>query len=134
MTIKYDSSGTEIWKASAGGSEGYNAPSGLVVDDAGAVLVTGDYASQGGDLDIRATAYSKSGSALWSTTYDGFGGADEAWAQALWSDGLLDLAGYSVGEDGTPDFVALRFRAPEYLFLSDFETSELSEWSAVSVP
>ncbi|ODS38830.1 MAG: hypothetical protein A7315_11775 [Candidatus Altiarchaeales archaeon WOR_SM1_79] len=67
-TIKYDSSGNEIWNKTAGGSS-YDVGYGVAVDSNDNIIVTGDTTSFGiGSRDTWTIKYDSSGNQLWNKT------------------------------------------------------------------
>jgi uncharacterized delta-60 repeat protein len=109
-TIKYSSSGTQIWV------QRYNEPGNgddeahaLAVDDSGNVYVTGFIARV--VTDWYTIKYrSSDGQYLWGITYDGEGhGEDKAYAIAVDRDGGIYVTGYSAGLNNFSDYTTIRY-------------------------
>ena len=64
-TIKYDSSGNEIWNKTAGGSS-YDVGYGVAVDSNDNIIVTGDTTSFGIGYDVWIIKYNSFGNQLWN--------------------------------------------------------------------
>jgi len=78
-TIKYDSSGNEIWNVTYDGGEEFGEDDrayGVAVDSCDNIIVTG-YSYLGTDNDFKTIKYDSSGNELWNKTYDS-GGNDMA--------------------------------------------------------
>ena len=91
-TIKYDSSGNEIWNASYDSGSLAQAYS-IAVDSAGNVYVTGD--SVGGIAgDYYTIKYNSSGNHIWNRSYDS-GNDDKAYGVSVDSSGNVYVTGYS---------------------------------------
>jgi uncharacterized delta-60 repeat protein len=113
-TVKYDSSGSQLWEARYNGpGDGYDRAYALVVDDAGNVYVTGT--SQGyieSHLDYLTIKYDTSGNPLWVARYNGpLSGEDVAYAIALDRWGNVHVTGRSLGA-GPPaswDYVTVKY-------------------------
>jgi hypothetical protein len=118
-TIKYDSSGNEIWVARYNGpSNGHDQASALAVNATGNVYVTGGidgftYYMPDAHLTIRGFCtikYDSSGEELWVARYNGPGNGDD-YASALAIDvgGNVYVTGGSVGSDGTYDYATIKY-------------------------
>jgi uncharacterized delta-60 repeat protein len=107
MTVKYDSAGTELWRASVNGSAtGYDISSALVTDPAGNIYVTG-YGSNG---DLITVKYAPGGTPIWTAAIPGVGSTNGA---ALVSAGLdavgnVLIAGYQ-GAGSNNDFLVVKY-------------------------
>ncbi|HDS45131.1 MAG TPA: hypothetical protein ENN68_03405 [Methanomicrobia archaeon] len=96
-TIKYNSSGSELWNMTDDGGSDDGAWS-VAVDSKDNIILTG-LSDLGGDFDYYTIKYNSSGSELWNATYDG--GSDDA-ASTVTVDskdniiisGRSDLGGY----------------------------------------
>lgn len=101
LTIKYDSSGTELWTTVYDGlSSSFDAAVSVAVDDSGNVFVTG-YSHEGGTgYDFTTVKYNGSGVVQWVKHYDD-GDEDKASDLALDKNGNIYVTGYSKVIGGT---------------------------------
>jgi hypothetical protein len=104
-TIKYDSSGNEVWNATYdGGDNDYGRT--VAVDSSGNVYVTG-YSTISGYNDYFTIKYDSSGNEVWNATYDG-GDNDQGRAVAVDSSGNVYVTGYSrLGGDN--DYFTIKY-------------------------
>lgn len=71
-TVKYNSSGTEVWVSRYNGSSNYNDySSDIAVDDSGNVYVTGSSHGSGFNQDYTTIKYNTSGVQQWISFYNG---------------------------------------------------------------
>ncbi len=110
-TIKYDSSGTQQWKARFTSLlNRTNHAYAMVVDCAGNVYVTGS--SQGIDmgLDYATVKYDSTGVQQWVARYNGTGnGEDIPYAIAVDGAGNVYVTGSSLGNFGGLDYVTIKY-------------------------
>ena len=101
-TIKYDSSGVEVWvRRYDGPSNGESHATALVLDDLGNVCVTGK-TWNGSNFDFATVKYSGSGTELWDRIYNGpSNGGDEANDIASDDSGNVFVTGGSEGDYAT---------------------------------
>lgn len=115
ITIKYNASGTEQWTANyAGAGNGNDAPTGIVVDGSGKVIVCGQY-----DDDISPSfannnsvtiCYTSSGSQSWAKTYAGTSNlSDGAEAIAVDLSGNIFVAGNSDNTNTQKDGLVIAY-------------------------
>ena len=112
MTIKYDSSGNELWART------YNGPGDdkdlarrIALDSTGNVYVTGYSPGVGTENDIATIKYDALGNEIWVERYDGPGSwDDEAWGIALDAAGNVYVAGASHGEETNSDYVLVKYK------------------------
>ena len=67
VTVKYDAIGSELWVARF--TSGARVPSGMALDIAGNVYVTGSYIVPGGDSDSLIVKYDTHGNQIWVARY-----------------------------------------------------------------
>ncbi|MBI4331240.1 MAG: PKD domain-containing protein [Chloroflexi bacterium] len=102
-TIKYNSSGLEMWAARYNGpGNGRDAPSGIGLDGTGNVYVTGASAGAGSGNDYATIKYNSSGNEQWVRRYNGPGnGEDTASAIVVDAAGNVYATGSSYGGSGS---------------------------------
>ena len=110
-TVKYDSSGNELWVARhIGNGNGWDEASGLVVDGDGRVTVTGRSAGARGDHDYVTIQYGPDGDLLWLARYDGPGNDwDGARAMATDALGNIYVTGDSAGIGTSQDYATVKY-------------------------
>jgi len=97
-TIKYDSSGSELWNVSYDGGSDDGAWS-VAVDSKDNIIVTGYSSTGAGNLNYYTIKYDSSGYELWNVSYDG-GSDDGAFSVAVDSKDNIIVTGLSdLGED-----------------------------------
>ena len=110
VTIKYDSSGNEVWPAVSrynGPGDDWDSGSGVAVDDLGNVYVTG--LSGGGD-DIVTIKYGPNGNELWVARYNGPAGVDFGGEHiAVDESGNIYVTGTSEGSGTGDDYVTIKY-------------------------
>jgi uncharacterized delta-60 repeat protein len=96
-TIKYDSSGNELWVARYDGpGDGWDWPHEIVLDKSANVYVTGYSAGVGTGSDYATIKYDTDGNELWVKRYDGSGhGWDQANGLAIDQSGNVFVTGSS---------------------------------------
>lgn len=108
VTIKYDSSGTELWiKRYSGPATGIDYPVAIARDDSNYIYITGR--SYG---DMATIKYNSSGGEEWIARYQGpsyFN--DEATALALDDSGNVFVAGMSYNPGSEQDYVTVKYNA-----------------------
>ena len=132
-TVKYDSSGNQLWAAT------YNGPaykddraSSILVDSSDNVYVTGYSYDWGTSLDYATVMYDLAGNELWVATYDGPASAgdvetdvpddgilsttdgqdddcDKAYALTMDKSGNIYVTGGSFGVDSRYDFATIKY-------------------------
>lgn len=79
LTIKYNSSGDELWAAHYNGTaNGNDGTKNISVDLSGNVYVSGSCDNTGRGMDIITLKYGPDGNEQWAVTYDGPGHDDDA--------------------------------------------------------
>jgi hypothetical protein len=95
-TIKYDTSGNQLWLRRYNGTgNGQDSPNAISVDAAGTVYVTGPSVSAGGYTAIATVAYDTHGVGLWIAEYTFNGTHDDARAMHLDAQQNIIVAGVS---------------------------------------
>ncbi len=110
-TIKYNSSGDELWvqRYSAGPFD--DEASSIAVDPSGNVYVTGRTKASFSSTYIYTTLkYSPDGDQVWIASYDGPGNGND-WAKAIAADqsGNSYVTGQIWGENGNSDFSTIKY-------------------------
>jgi len=110
-TIKYDSSGNELWVARYNGPGNYHdAASDVVVDAMGNVYVTGNSSGSGTYADFATVKYDSAGNELWVARYNGPAGFnDEAAALAIDDFCGIYVTGFSADADTVDDIATVRY-------------------------
>src|SRR5439155_19578539 len=111
-TIKYNTSGSQIWVASYDGpANGNDQAAAIALDSVGNVYVTGASSGIGTNVDYATTKYDTNGSQVWVARYDGSAhGGDYASAIALDSSGNVHVTGRSFGGVGAwNDYATIRY-------------------------
>jgi len=111
LTIKYSQSGETLWtKSFSGLGHSAESPSGLAVDPAGNVIVTGESYYDNFSSDWLTVKYSPQGELLWARYYSGPGDStDHPTALAVDGDGNIYVTGVSRGEGTSDDLVTLKY-------------------------
>jgi uncharacterized delta-60 repeat protein len=108
-TIEYDHNGKEIWSRTYE-NDYANWPTGVAVDSADNVIVTG-YSSDGStDSNYYTIIYDKDGNEIGHATYDN-GYDDEAMGVAVDSEDNIIVTGYSTNENGNKDYYTIKYEA-----------------------
>jgi len=110
-TIKYNSSGKQVWlKRYNGPGNGDDFASALAVDGFGNVYVTGESPGSGTFRDFATIKYSSSGNQVWVKRYNGPGNGDDgAEAIAVDSGGHVCVSGYSKGPGTGYDYAVVKY-------------------------
>jgi uncharacterized delta-60 repeat protein len=112
-TVKYDSSGNQLWAARyTGPGSNTDAPLALAFDHTGNVYVTG-YSLKGSSVDTADYAtvkYDPNGNQLWAARYDGPAHGND-WAQAIGLDAAANVyvAGRSASLANGDDYVTVKY-------------------------
>jgi uncharacterized delta-60 repeat protein len=114
-TIKYNSSGRQLWVAKYAGPSGpphsaYDVANAIVVDALGYVYVTGYSDGEDTSYDYATLKYDSDGNELWETRYNGIGNKyDYAHAIALDSSGSVYVTGYSDNNRTCQDYTTVKY-------------------------
>lgn len=110
-TVKYNSGGAQQWaKIFNGAANGDDQPSGMVVDAAGNVYVTGYSTGTGTNTDYATVKYSSSGAEEWVKRYNGSAnGGDKASGIALDNSGNIYITGYVSSTGMGIDFATIKY-------------------------
>jgi uncharacterized delta-60 repeat protein len=111
-TVKYDSSGNELWDARYNGGSGnyYDRPEAIAVDSSGNVYVTGQSTGLGTFGDYATIKYDTNGNQIWVARYNGLeNGSDKAFALAVDSSGNVYVTGYSPGSGTDKDYATIKY-------------------------
>jgi uncharacterized delta-60 repeat protein len=117
VTIKYDSTGEELWALSYNGpGNSTDEASDVAVDDLGNVYVTGFSSDSVTYTDYATVKYSPSGTELWVQRYNGPGsGSDEASAIAVDDSHSVCVTGYSWGDTTAGDYATIKYVQTHFL-------------------
>jgi hypothetical protein len=111
MTVKYNSSGNQIWVAQ------YDSPThdsdeatSLEVDGGGNVYVTGQSSGYGTSADYATVRYDANGNQIWVAQFNGPGnGIDGAWSVALDGGGNVYVTGSCMDIGNNDDYVTIKY-------------------------
>ncbi|MCX5994379.1 MAG: SBBP repeat-containing protein [Chloroflexi bacterium] len=110
-TIKYDSSGSQIWVARYNGpASGEDKASAVAVDSADNVYVTGSSTGNGTGSDYTTIKYDSDGNQLWVARYNGSANKGDQ-ASVIASDGLgnIYVTGSSAGNGTETDYATVKY-------------------------
>jgi hypothetical protein len=110
-TIKYNSSGNELWVRRYDGPNNIDDKAhAIAVDSSGNVYVTGVSHVDEDNWDWATVAYDSSGNELWVARYDGPGNArDEAFEIVVGPSGNILVTGYSNGIGTGSDYTTIAY-------------------------
>lgn len=113
-TIKYNSSGTQLWAARYNGpGNNLDDANSIALDASGNVYVTGQSTSSGtgvGVNDYATVKYNSSGIQQWAARYNGPGnGADIATSIAVYNSGNIFVTGRSTGLGTNTDYAVIKY-------------------------
>jgi uncharacterized delta-60 repeat protein len=131
-TIAYSSAGVPLWTNRYDGRANYaDGATGIAVDSAGNVFVTGYSGNNSFDYDYTTIAYSSAGVALWTNRYDGPANAyDKAVAIAVDTRGNVFVTGYSYGSSGHSDYATIAYSsAGVALWTNRYSGSNTNEYA-----
>jgi len=111
VTIKYNSSGTQLWVARYNGpGNSWDYPEDIEVDGAGNVHITGRSEGAGVGFDFATIKYNSSGGQLWVARYDGIqSGFDQAYALSVDEAGNVYVTGDSEWSYPDVDWITVKY-------------------------
>jgi uncharacterized delta-60 repeat protein len=110
-TIKYNSAGQQQWVMRYDGpGNAVDFPSGIVVEGAGNIYVTGGSVSSSGDFDYATIKYNGAGQEQWVARYNGLGNGDDiASAIAVDHSSNIYVTGGSAGTSTSSDYSTVKY-------------------------
>jgi uncharacterized delta-60 repeat protein len=110
-TIKYDTSGNELWVKRYDGPTGnHDIAWGMAVNGSGNVYVTGFSWSSGTNYDYTTIRYDTDGNELWVQGYNGSGNSeDNAYAIIVDDSSNVYVTGRSMGSETSYDYVTIKY-------------------------
>ncbi len=121
ITIKYNSSGSEVWKARYNGpANEYDVPVAIAVDDGGNVYVSGYSDGIGTMYDYATIKYDNNGNEIWVARYNSQTNNHD-WVTAMVVDlaGNVYVTGYGYNDATADDFITVKYT-----------TNGIEEWVA----
>lgn len=111
FTIKYDSSGSEMWIARFNGdANGNDFANAIAIDTEGNVYVTGKSEDSRKLSDYLTIKYKNNGEQQWVRRYNGLGNStDEATAILIDSSGYIYVTGVSTGIASAGDYATIKY-------------------------
>jgi len=113
-TLKYNSSGTQQWKARYNGpASGNDTANAAVVDGSGNVYVTGSSLGSGSGLDYATIKYNSSGTQQWVARYNGTGNGDDTAVgiSVNTMSGNVYVTGTSLGSGTSSDYATVKYNS-----------------------
>jgi hypothetical protein len=112
-TIKYDSTGNQLWVARYDGpAHEQDQAAAIALDSNENVLVTGTSLGASTSLDYATVKYDSNGHQMWVARYDGGAGANDAAAIAVDAFGRVNVTGQSMGIGTGWDYATIQY-SPE---------------------
>lgn len=111
-TIKYDSSGTQLWVGRYNGTGDYqDFANAIAVDDSGNVYVTGQSWQAKSGEEFATVKYDRNGNELWVRRYRGTGsGLNRACAIGIDDLGNVYVSGTSYAAETKSDYVVIKYQ------------------------
>jgi len=134
-TIKYDSSGIQQWVRRYNYIDGDDEATGIAVDTAGNIYVTGRSQGNGTGFDYATVKYGPNGNELWVSRYNNGNGIDEATAIAIDSTGNVYVTGRSQGNGTGFDYATVQYDTNgSQLWVSRYDKSNgIDEATAIAL-
>jgi len=136
ITIKYNSSGLQVWAAIyTGVGNSYNASNSVTVDGSGNVYVTGTSDGNGTGRDYATIKYNEAGTEQWVAIYNGVANSsDEARSIAIDGSGNIYVTGQSFSDSSEYDYATVKYNsAGEQLWIARFNGPGNSDDYAFSI-
>ncbi len=112
VTIQYDASGSEQWVQRYNGRGNYTDwPVDMKVNELGDIFITGYARGSSTNEDMVTIKYNQAGEIQWSSTYDGYGGADKPVGLSFGAKGAVYITGVSEGYFYSYDFATFKINA-----------------------
>ncbi len=110
-TVKYDSSGNQLWAARYNGTaDGKDIVTSIGIDQSRNVFITGYSLGQNSNFDITTIKYNSLGVQQWLNRYDGSANdTDKAYMLKIDNGGNVFVTGQSKTQNNYYDFVTLKF-------------------------
>lgn len=110
-TIKYDSTGKEVWVVKYNGPGDFkDIPASMVIDNTGNLYVTGKSFGNGTDYDYATIKYDGNGNRLWAVRHNGSADSiDAAHSLAIDNSGNVYVTGESMNTGTGLDYVTIKY-------------------------
>ena len=114
LTLKYDSSGTQVWASRFNGTgNDDDIASAIALDRKGNILVTGKSMNAAGKFQYATVKYDKAGNELWVQNYAGPAATeDDPNSLAVDNNGNIYVTGQSKGDGSDFDYATIKY-SPE---------------------
>lgn len=110
VTVKYDSSGNQLWASRFNGANRDDLASAIAVDGKGNVLVTGKSKNAADKFQYATVKYDNAGNQVWVQTYAGPSATeDDANSLAVDTDGNVYVTGQSKGVGSDFDYATIKY-------------------------
>lgn len=110
MIIKYNSAGSELWKAFYDFTGDIDIAYSMCFDNEGNIIVSGSSIGDGTQEDYATVKYSPAGDEIWSSRFNGAAnGYDIAQSVAVDYSGNVYVTGYSLGTGTEEDYATLKY-------------------------
>jgi hypothetical protein len=113
LTIKYNSSGGEVWIGRYNGTgNGDDLPDDMELDGAGNVHVTGGSVGSGSSNDMTTLKYTNAGALSWAARYNGTANENDiAFALKVSPSGNVYITGSSMGQGSATDYATVKYNS-----------------------
>ncbi len=135
-TVKYDSSGNELWIATyESPMSGHDSPTGMVLDSKGNVYVVGRNYGMGVHSNFTTIAYDSFGNELWVKIYDGPGEYNDFPRDvAVDASGNVYVTGHSWGNGSLVDYATIAYDSSgNELWMERYDGGSYDHGHAVAV-